>query len=180
MHPEVRSEHPGMCPECGGEGIRPEKPCNVCKGEGRIKGTEEIVVSIPAGVDTNQILKVPGKGDAGRKKGRSGDLYIRVVVKPHPVYERRGDDLIVTMPISFSQAALGDEVEVHMLDGTTILLNVPAGTESKKVLRIKGKGIPHFAGLGLGDLHVELDVQTPKKLTRRQRELLERLKEEGM
>ena len=170
----------GVCPECQGEGIRPERPCNVCKGEGRVRSEEEFTISIPSGVDTNQILKVEGRGDAGRKKGRSGDLYIRIVVKPHPVYKRKGDDLFITMPISFSQAVLGDEIEVPMLDASTILLKVPAGTESKKVLKVKGKGIPHFAGLGVGDMNVELEIQTPKKLTRRQKELLERLKEEGI
>ena len=170
----------GVCPECAGEGIRPERPCNVCKGEGRVRSEEEFTISIPSGVDTNQILKVEGRGDAGRKKGRSGDLYIRIVVKPHPVYKRKGDDLFVTMAISFSQAVLGDEIEVPMLDGSAIFLKVPAGTESKKVLRVKGKGIPHFAGLGVGDMNVELEIQTPKKLTKRQKELLERLQEEGI
>ena len=170
----------GPCPECGGEGFKPEKPCNVCKGEGRIKGEEEIVVSIPAGVDTNQILKMEGRGDAGRKKGGSGDLYIRISVKRHQLFVRKGDDLYITRSIRFSQAALGDEVEVPTLEGTAMLLKVPSGTESKKVFRMKGKGIPHFAGLGRGDLYVELSVETPHKLSKKQRELLEQLKIEGL
>lgn len=170
----------GTCPECGGEGMKPERLCNVCKGEGRIKSEETISVSIPVGVDTNQILKVEGKGDAGRKKGRSGDLYIRISVKPHTVFRRKGDDLYATLPILFSQAALGDEIEVPTLEGAAILLNVPAGTEPGKVLRVVGKGITHFAGLGRGNMYVELEVKTPKKLTREQKELLERLKEEGI
>jgi len=170
----------GVCPECGGEGFKPEKPCNVCKGEGRIKKEEEIRVTIPAGVDTNQILKVEGKGDAGRRKGSRGDLYLRIVVKRHAVFTRAGDDLYAAKPITFSQAVLGDEIEIRSLEGENVLLQVPAGTESKQVLRIKGKGIPHFTGLGRGDIYLELQIQTPKKLTKQQKELLEQLKKEGL
>jgi len=169
-----------ICPECGGEGFRPEKPCNVCKGEGRIKGEEAVKIFIPAGVDTNQVIKVAGKGDAGKRAGKSGDLYIRIFVKPHPVFKRKGDDLYLSLPISFTQAALGDEVEVPTLEGKKILLKVPAGTESGKILRISGKGIPHFSGFGRGNMYVELVVKTPKKLTKKQKELLEKLKEEGI
>ncbi|MDP2735233.1 MAG: molecular chaperone DnaJ, partial [bacterium] len=170
----------GLCPECKGEGLLPEHPCNVCRGEGRIQGEDAIKVQIPAGVDSNQILKVAGKGDAGRRKGKAGDLYIRIMVKPHPVFKRKGDDLFVNMPILFSQAALGGEIEVPTIEGTKILLNIPAGIESGKVLRVPSKGIPRFSGLGRGTMHVEIDVVTPKKLTKEQRELLERLKNEGM
>jgi molecular chaperone DnaJ len=172
------------CPECGGEGYRPEKPCNVCQGEGRIKGQEEIKIFIPAGVDSGQIIKIEGKGDAGRKGGKSGDLYVRVFVKSHPVFERKGDDLYISVPISFSQAALGDEIEISTLEGKNILLKIPAGIESGKILRISGKGIPHFSGPrgypGRGNLYVELVIRTPKRLTKKQKELLEKLKEEGI
>lgn len=168
------------CPECQGEGYRPEKPCNVCQAEGRVKAEEEIKVFIPVGVDTNQIIKVDGKGEAGRKGGKAGDLYVRIFVKKHPVFERKGDDLYVSLPISFSQAALGDEVEAPTLEGKKILLKVPEGTESGKVLRISGKGVPHFSGLGRGNLYVELVLKTPKKLTKKQKELLEELKKEGI
>lgn len=125
-----------VCPECGGEGQRPSKPCNVCKGEGRIKNEEKIKIYIPAGVDTNQVIKVEGKGEAGRKGGLPGDLYIRIFVKKHPVFQRKGDDLLTDAPVSFSQAALGGEVDVPTLDGKNILLKIPAGTESGKVLQI--------------------------------------------
>lgn len=172
------------CPECSGEGYRPEKPCNVCQGEGRIKGEENIKIWIPAGVDTNQVIKVEGKGEAGKKGGKSGDLYVRVFVKKHPIFERKGDDLYVEVPISFTQAVLGDEVEISTLEGKKILLKVPAGTESGKILRISGKGIPHFSGPrgypGRGNLYVELRVKIPKHLTKKQKELLEKLKEEGI
>lgn len=168
------------CPECEGEGWKPEKSCNVCKGEGRIKAEEEISLFIPAGVDTNQMLKVQGKGDAGRKKGKSGDLYIRIKVKAHPLFTRNGDDLLMKLPISFSQAALGDEVEVPLLDATKILLTIPPGTESGKVVRVSDKGISHFTGQGRGDMYVEFTLKTPKKLTPQQRELLEKLQKEGI
>jgi len=168
------------CPECGGEGLRPEKPCNVCKGEGRIKGKEEIKVFIPAGVDTNQVIKVEGKGDAGKRAGKSGNLYVRIFVKPHSVFKRKGDDLYIKVPISLTQAALGGEAEISTLEGTKILLKVPTGTESGKVLKISGKGVPRFSGYGRGNMYVELVLRTPKKLTKNQKELLERLKEEGL
>jgi molecular chaperone DnaJ len=169
-----------VCPECKGEGKRPEKPCNVCKGEGRVRGEENIKIFIPAGVDTNQVIKIEGRGDAGRRGGKPGDLYVRIFVKKHPIFERRGDDLYISVPISFSQAALGDEIEIPTLEGAKLLLKVPAGAESGKILRISGKGIPHFGGSGRGNLYVKLIIKTPKKLTKKQKELLEKLKEEGI
>lgn len=168
------------CPECGGEGYRPEKPCNVCRGEGRIKGQEQIGVFVPPGVDTGQIIKVEGKGEAGKKGGKAGDLYIRIFVKKHHVFERKGDDLYFSLPITFSQATLGDEIEASTLEGTKILLEVPEGTESGKILRISKKGIPRFSGYGRGNLYVELIVKTPKKLTKKQKEAMEQLKKEGL
>jgi molecular chaperone DnaJ len=169
-----------VCPECGGEGYIPEKPCNVCKGEGRVKNEDKINIVIPSGVDTNQILKVPGKGEAGRKKGKPGDLYLRIFIKKHPLFKRKGDDLYLTRSISFSRAALGEEMEIPLLEKSSILLKVPAGTRSGKVFKISGKGIPHFGGSGRGDLFVELEVDVPKKLNKKQKELLENLKEEGL
>lgn len=168
------------CPECGGEGQRPQTLCNVCKGEGRIKGVEDIKIFIPAGVDTNQVIKIEGKGEAGRRGGKTGDLYVRIFVKPHPIFKRKGDDLYISLPISFSQAALGAEIEALTLERTKILLKVPSGIESGKILRISGKGIPHFSGYGKGNLYVELVVKTPKRLSKKQKELLEKLKEEGI
>jgi len=168
------------CPECGGEGYRPEKPCNVCKGEGRVRGEEDIKIFIPAGVDTNQAIKVEGKGEAGKRAGKPGDLYCRIFVKKHPLFKRKGDDLYISCPISFSQAALGDEIEVSTLEGAKLLLKVPSGTESGKILRISGKGIPHFSGYGKGDMYVELIVKTPKRLTKEQKKLLDQLRKEGL
>ena len=170
----------GTCPECKGEGTKPEKPCNVCKGEGRLKGNETIDFTIPAGIDNNQAIEIPQKGDAGKKGGKAGDLYVRVYVKKHPVFARKGDDLYLTQEIAFSQAALGDEIEIPAPEGTQILLTVPAGTESGRILRVSGKGIPNFGSNHRGNMYVELLIRTPKKITREQRKTLEQLKKEGL
>jgi molecular chaperone DnaJ len=168
------------CPQCQGEGKIPEQSCRTCRGEGRVRSEERVKIFIPAGIATNQVIKAEAKGGAGKKGGRAGDLYINVQVKSHPFFERKDDDLYTQIEISFSQAALGDEIEVQTLEGTKILLEVPVGIESGKVLRIAGKGIPHFSGYGRGNLLVELRVKTPKRLTKVQKELLERLRKEGL
>lgn len=170
----------GVCPECNGEGLKPDSPCNVCSGEGRVRGEDKIVVQIPAGIDSNQILKMKEKGDAGRKRGKNGDLYIRILVKPHKVFSRKGDDLFVEAPISLSQAVLGDEVDVPTLEGSSIALRVPAGTPSGKVFRISGKGIPHYASMGRGSLYATVRISVPQKLTKQQKDLIQRLREEGL
>jgi len=169
-----------ICPECGGDGQKPAKPCNVCKGEGRVKDDERIKIFIPAGVDSNQTIKVAGKGDAGKKGGAAGDLFVRILVNEHPIFERKGDDLFATAEIGFSQAVLGGEIEISALERTKILLKIPAGIESGKVLRISGKGIPRFSRLGRGNLYIKLVVKTPRKITKRQKDLLEELRREGM
>ncbi len=169
-----------VCPECGGEGRIPEKFCNVCHGEGRIKKEENIEIFVPAGIDSNQVIKIKGKGEAGRRGGEPGDLYVRIFVKSHPIFERKGDDLYITVPISFSQVCLGDEIEIPSLDRKKILLSVSAGSKSGKVFRISKKGIPFFSGYGRGNLYVQLEVETPKRLTKKQKELLKKLKEEGL
>ncbi len=170
----------GICPECQGEGTIPEKPCNVCKGQGRIKAEDKIEIIIPAGVDTNQAIKIEGKGEAGKRGGKPGNLYIKIFVKKHPVFERRGDDLFTLLQINFSQAVLGDEIEVETLQKTKILLTIPAGTESGKVLRISEKGIPHFGGRGKGNLYIELKIATPKKITKEQKKILDELRKQGL
>lgn len=169
-----------ICPECHGEGTKPEKPCNVCRGEGRHKKEEKISVSIPAGVDNNQIIKVKGKGEAGKRGGDPGDLYVRIMIKPNPIFERDGDDIYMRKNITFSQAALGDKVKIPTLEKENIVIKVPNGIESGKMLKISRRGIPHFSGVGRGNLYIEFNVETPEKLTKRQKELLEELKKEGL
>jgi molecular chaperone DnaJ len=169
-----------ICPECKGEGSKPETPCNVCHGEGRHKKEEKISLTIPAGVDNEQIIKVKRKGDAGRRGGEEGDLYVRIFIKPHPLFERKGDDLYLTQIISFSQASLGADIKITTLEGDRLILKVPAGTISGDILKISKRGIPHFSGLGRGNLFVQLNIETPKKLTKKQKDLLEELKKEGL
>jgi len=169
-----------ICPECKGEGKIPEKTCNVCQGEGRIEGKEQIEVDIPAGVDSGQTIKFPGKGEAGRRGRKAGDLYVRIFVRPHHLFKRKGDDLYFSLPISLSQAALGDEIEVPTLEGKKILMKIPSGIESGKIFRISKEGIPHFSGWGRGNLYIKLEIRIPKKLTKKQKELLEKLKREGL
>ena len=169
-----------LVPNAAARDRRPEKPCNVCKGEGRIKEEDKIKIFIPAGVDTNQVIKVEGKGEAGKRGGKPA-IYMSEFLSNRIRFSKEKEMIcIFLLPISFSQAALGDEIESPTLDGTKILLKVPSGTESGKVLRISGKGIPRFSGYGRGNLYVELIVKTPKKLTKKQKELLEELKEEGI
>ena len=170
----------GICPECKGEGYRPEKPCNVCRGEGRTQNQENIQVRVPAGIDYGQMIKIEDKGDAGKRGGKPGDLYVKIFIKKHPLFTRKGDDLYVAVPISFTQAVLGDEINMSTIDGKDIALKVSEGTESGKILRISGKGITRFAGHGRGDMYVQLNIKTPKKITRQQHELLERLRKEGI
>lgn len=169
-----------ICPACQGEGTIPEKPCNVCKGQGRVKSEETIDVFIPAGIDSNQVIRIEGKGEAGKKGGKAGNLYVRVFVKKHSLFERRGDDLYVLVEMEFSKAVLGGKVEVPTLEGKNILLSVPQGTESGKVFKVSGKGIPRFGGYGRGNLYVELKIKTPKKLSKKQREILDQLRKEGL
>ena len=169
-----------ICPDCHGEGVKPEKPCNVCHGEGRIRKEEKIRINIPAGVDNNQIIKVKGKGEAGKRGGEAGDLYIRISIKPHKIFERNGDDIYLKQTITFSEATLGGKIKIPTLEGEKIFVKVPNGTESGKILRISKRGIPHFSGIGRGNLYLQLNIDTPEKLTRRQKELLEELKKEGL
>jgi len=169
-----------ICPECKGQGQKPEKFCNVCKGEGRVKGEEIIKFTIPPGVDSNQLIKISGKGDAGKRGGKPGNLFVRVLIKPHPVFQRRGDDLFLEKEISITQALLGGKIEIPSLEGKNISLNMPPNLEIGKILKVPYQGIPHFSGFGKGSLYVKIAVKTPKRLTKKQKMLLEELKKEGL
>jgi len=169
-----------VCPECKGEGQKPEKPCNVCKGEGRVPGKENINITIPAGVDSGQIIKISGKGEAGKRGGKAGDLFIQIKIKPHPIFQRRGDDLIILKDISLTQAVLGDKIKIPTLEGKEEFLNIPEGIEHGKILRVPSKGIPHFSGFSKGNLYVKINIKVPKRLTKKQKMLLNKLKEEGL
>ena len=169
-----------ICPACGGEGNVPDDFCNVCKGEGRVKKKEDLKISIPAGVAHEQILKMPGAGNAGKRGHRSGDLYIRTLIMPHPIFKRKGNDIFVFKKISFSKAVLGGKVEVPTLEGKNVLLKVPKGMASGEIFRLRQKGIPHFLGIGRGDAYVELEVDVPTRLSSKQKDLLNKLEKEGL
>jgi molecular chaperone DnaJ len=164
------------CNVCGGTGSVISDPCGTCRGDGRIQREHKINVSIPAGVEEGTRIRYQGEGDAGRFGGPSGDLYIALSVKPHQFFERDGNDLHCVLPISFPQAALGAEVEIPTLEGAT-MLKILEGTQSGKEFRLRSKGVPYLNERGRGDLIVQVAIQTPKKLTRIQKELLRQLGE---
>ncbi len=164
------------CTACGGTGSVITDPCATCRGDARVAKEHTIHVSIPAGVEDGTRIRYQGEGDAGRFGGPNGDLYIVLAVKPHAFFERDGNDLHCVMPISFPQAALGDELAIPTMDGESHL-KIPEGTPSGKEFRIRGKGVPFLNEHGRGDLIVQVAVQTPKKLTKVQRELLRQLAE---
>jgi molecular chaperone DnaJ len=162
------------CPACGGEGQTLDSPCTSCKGRGRKIAKKKITVKVPPGVDTGLRLRVSGEGEAGAAGGPAGDLYVVLHVKESDRFQRDGLDLILAQPISMVQAALGCKVQVKALEGEHTV-EVPAGTQYGHRITIAGAGVPHLRGVGRGDLHVEFDVRVPRKLTKEQRELLEKL-----
>jgi molecular chaperone DnaJ len=164
------------CTACGGTGSLISDPCATCRGDARVNKEHTIHVSIPAGVEDGTRIRYQGEGDAGRFGGPNGDLYIVLSVKPHAFFERDGNDLHCVIPISFPQAALGDELTIPTLDGES-RLKVPEGTPSGKEFRLRGKGVPYLNEHGRGDLIVQVAVQTPRKLNKIQRELLRQLGE---
>ncbi len=164
------------CAACSGTGQVITDPCNTCHGDGRVEKKHTVRVSIPAGVEEGTRIRYGGGGDAGRFGGPAGDLYIVLTVKPHPFFERDENHLHCVVPISFTQAALGDEITIPTLEGET-RLKVPEGTQSGKEFRLRSKGVPYLNEHGRGDLIVEIQVQTPQKLTREQKELLRQLGE---
>ena len=160
------------CPQCGGEGQIIKNPCKACGGEGRVARERALKVRIPLGVDEGAQMRVVGEGEGGVGGGPSGDLYVVLHVRPHAFFTRQGNELHCALPLTFSQVALGAEVDVPVLDGVAHL-KVPAGTQSGDVLRLRGKGMPGLHGRGRGDACYTAVVEVPRKLTGKQRELLE-------
>jgi len=163
------------CPNCRGMGTVVETPCPTCHGTGRERRTKRYTVNIPAGVKDGTKIKLKGKGEAGFGGAPAGDLYVVTRVEPSKLYERRGDDLVLEVPVTFDEAALGAEVEIPTPDGR-VSLKVPAGSSDGKLLRVKGRGAPKLKGGGRGDLLARLRVQVPAKLTKAEREALENLR----
>lgn len=170
--PFGRFETVRPCSRCRGEGKIIEKPCSVCRGTGQVRKARKIKVRIPAGVDSGSRLRIQGEGEPGPYGGPPGDLYVTVVVRAHPAFKRDGYNLITTIEIDFVQAALGAEVEIPLLGGGFYTLRIPEGTQPGDIMTIKGKGIPHLHGHRYGDIKVNIKVKIPKRLTKRQKELL--------
>jgi molecular chaperone DnaJ len=161
------------CPDCHGEGQVITDPCKECQGGGVIKEKQRVKVHIPPGVDSGMRLKMGGYGDAGQAGGPSGDLYVFIQVDAHEIFERQGDDIILDLPISFAEAALGCKKEVPSLFNHACRITIPEGTQNGKIFRVKGEGFPNVHGHGKGDLLVKVFVETPTKLSDKQKELLQ-------
>jgi molecular chaperone DnaJ len=180
----VRAEDQGFfalsqpCQRCRGNGTVIEDPCDKCSGSGRERRTKRYTVKIPAGVRDGTRIRLKGKGEAGYGGAPAGDLFVVTRVAESPTYERRGSDLIVEVPVSYADAALGASVQVPTPDGS-VSLKVPAGSEDGKLLRIRGRGAPKLSGGGKGDVLARLRIQVPKRLNKKQRELLEELRKVG-
>lgn len=160
------------CPRCAGSGSIVSDPCADCNGQGRVRQTRKLQVKIPAGIDSGDRIRLAGEGEAGENGGPNGDLYVQVRVKPHPIFERDGNNLLSDIPVGFTTAALGGEIEVPTLDGR-VVLKIPAETQTGKQFRLRGKGVKALRGGPVGDLLCRAVVETPVKLTKEQKELLE-------
>lgn len=165
------------CPRCRGAGRLAETACSNCLGRGLQRRTRRLQVKVPAGIDNGQRLRMEGEGEAGERGGPPGDLYVFIHVRPHEFFEREGEHVLCEVPITFAQAALGAEIEVPTLRGRAVL-KIPEGTQTGTTFRMRGEGIPRLRGVGRGDQLVTVKVVTPRRLTERQRELLEALAEE--
>lgn len=163
------------CPTCRGEGRMVDDPCTTCRGRGKREQTRTLSVKIPAGVDTGDRVRLSGEGEAGERGAPPGDLYVEVRVKPHPIFEREGANLICDVPIDIATAALGGEVDVPTLDGR-VKLKIPAGTQSERAFRLRGKGVKPVRGGSAGDVLCRARVETPVNLTAEQKELFQSLK----
>jgi len=165
------------CPTCNGRGQTIEDPCTNCHGQGRVTQERSLSVNIPAGIEDGTRIRLAGEGEAGFRGSPSGDLYIFISVKPHEFFQRDGADLYCKVPISMTKAALGGHFEVATMDGAYTRVKVPDGTQSGRQFRLKGKGMPVLRQAALGDLYIQIVVETPQNLSKRQRELLEEFDE---
>jgi molecular chaperone DnaJ len=164
------------CPQCKGEGQVVKDPCTECRGDGRTKVQETIKVNVPAGVKAGNYIPIRGEGDVGSRGGPAGDLLVLIEEKPHDHFQRRGDDILLSLSLTFPQAALGDKIEIPTLDGRASL-TIPAGVQSGTMLRLAKKGIKSLSGRGVGDLLVRVRVSTPTKLDVQEKKLLDELRE---
>ena len=161
----------GACPNCRGTGKIIRKPCKKCSGAGRVRKSKTLKVNIPAGIDDGQSIQLRGQGGAGVNGGPAGDVIVTISIRPHPIFTREGQDVVCEIPISFAQAALGDTLQVPTIDGK-VSYDIPEGTQTGTVFRLKGKGIQNVNGRGRGDQYVRVNIEVPRNLTHRQKELL--------
>lgn len=166
------------CSDCNGVGKRPEKTCAQCRGRGIEQKMERLEIVIPKGIREGDVLKMTGKGEASHIGGIPGDLYLRIHVLPHQIFRRQGDDIVMRLPITLSQAILGDTVDVQTLDGG-LKLKIPEGTQPGDVLKIRGKGAYSPNGYGRGDLLIEIKVEIPKRVSKKTKEAIHKLREDG-
>ena len=164
------------CPKCRGTGMKNSNPCKTCRGTGQTQKTSKIAIQIPKGADTGMRLRIRGAGEAGPRGGPSGDLYVVLHLAPHHFFVRDGNDLLIEVPITISQAALGDEVKIPTIDGNA-MLTVPPETQSGTIFRLRGRGMPDSSGYGSGDLLARVVISIPKKLNKDQKTLLKKLDE---
>jgi molecular chaperone DnaJ len=167
------------CPSCQGRGEIISDPCGSCRGSGRVVKERTLSVNIPAGVEDGTRIRLAGEGEAGLRGGPAGDLYIFLSIKPHEFFQRDGADIFCRVPISMVTAALGGNIDVPTVDGSQTRVKVPEGTESGKQFRLKGKGMPVLRSKVVGDMYIQVEVETPKNLTRKQRDLLEAFERES-
>ncbi|MBR5315954.1 MAG: molecular chaperone DnaJ [Firmicutes bacterium] len=166
----------GPCPECGGKGTVIETPCDDCGGTGKVRKTIKINVDIPAGVDNDSVIPIRGQGEPGENGGPNGDFYVVISVRPHKMFKRERDDLYLDIPITFDQAALGDDITVPTLDGK-VTYKVPAGTQPNTMFRLRGKGMPNVRTGRTGDLYVKVILEVPTKLNSKQKKAIEAMGE---
>jgi len=167
----------GPCPYCHGRGELPQNSCSECGGEGVLRRKKKLEISIPAGVEESMRLRLSGEGEVGDNNGPAGDLYVIVHIKEDEYFQREGQDLHLTIPISFTQAVLGDEIDVPTITGKATL-KIPSGTASETTFKMRGKGLPSLRGEEQGDQLVKVKIEVPKKLNKHQLELIKELKEE--
>ena len=167
------------CPTCQGQGQVIDKPCRKCSGSGRMHKDKSLSVNIPKGVEEGTRIRLTGEGEAGLRRAPPGDLYIFLSIKPHKLFQREGENLFCRVPISMADAALGGEIEVPTIEGGRAKVKVPEGTQTAQRFRLRGKGMPVLHTQNRGDMYIELAVETPMNLTRRQKELLKEFRDEG-
>jgi molecular chaperone DnaJ len=161
------------CPTCSGMGQIVKDPCSKCSGQGRVEKDRALSVNIPSGVETGTRIRLSGEGEAGMRSGPTGDLYIFIEVSEHRLFDRDGSNLHCRVPVAMSRAALGGDIEVPTIDGGRSRVKIPAGSQSGRQMRLRGKGMPALRGSQMGDMFIEMAVETPVNLTVRQKELLQ-------